>query len=214
MDFDQLVCYETMDVVKTSEFLFDWCNYFIHSSNTEDFNFSKEKILEKFFQDIRPSSFFTWIKECQKLNLLENCPEKFLMLLLEIESTLASLMTQETQEATAEDYMILENLFWDNLSVESLIQHLETNLTSYFSQTLFTKNLFRVFLAWLKEFELNMAFQSPDKETKVQTDSLLSSGIPKKRKLDISTSITPVSTPKATVDAYFSKVNLIHNIEI
>lgn len=214
MDFEKLICYEIMDVVKTSEYLFDWCNHFIHSHSTEDFVFSKEKVLEKLFEDLKASSFFTWIKECQKLNLLENCPEKLLMLFLEIEATLASLLTQETQEATAEDYMILENLFWDNLSIESLFQHLETNLTSYFLQTSFTKSLFRVFLAWLKEFELNMAFQSQGKETKAQTDSSQSSGIPKKRKLDISTSITPVSTPKATVDAFFSKVNLIHNIEI
>lgn len=208
-EFDLLACDEIMS--STPEIagqLISWCNYFLADEFTEDHQFENKVVLAELFNKCPVQPLINWIQSIRKKGS-ENIPTEFLSYLIEVETPFVQKLEEETANIELSvDYLIHEKLFWENLSKESVWKILETNQILFSSETLFTKSLFRLVKVWLKDFEQIWGSMFQEKEMpKAQIDSSQSSGTPKKRKLDTSTYTTRVSSPKATVDVYSSKVS-------
>ena len=204
-DFDFLMSDAKMSVSEVTLDLISWANYFISPEFDLTSNIDQEVVLSTLLSKVNLSNFFSWMSGLNKIN---NVQHHLRLFCLEIQTILAAeleIQTVDTEDHL--DYTIQEKLFWETFSINDAMELLKKNQTLFSSEMLFTKQIFQSVKDWLNEFAKTTGLISTVQETpKAQIDSSQSSGTQKKRKMDTSTSIIPVSTPKATVDAYFSKV--------
>lgn len=137
---------------------------------------------------------------------------------MEIESIVTAMLekaTENLEDETHASYLIQEKTFWETLLTKNVANSLETSPILSSSEMSFTMKHFMELKDWLGEFGKNMELiKKEPKAPKAPIDLSLSSGTPKKRKLDISTFTTPVSTANPTVDAYFSKISKTSSVGI
>lgn len=204
-DFQALLNYDIMATSNVALDLISWCDYFVSKEFTEDYIIDQTTILTVLFEKVNFENFYAWIVGLNKINKVN---EDLRELFLEIQTCFAAQLEIETMNSPDHlDALIQEKLFWEKQSTKTVLEFLKKNQTLFSSEMSFTKRQFRLARDWLKEFAENTVWiPKAESNKRVQTDSSQSSGTPKKAKMDISTSIIPVSTHKATVDAYFSKV--------
>lgn len=212
-DFDFLICEEKMATENISAALIAWCNYFTTEEFTEDYFLDQTIVYTELFNKCNPEHLFSWMQALRTLRgkIMTKIPLDFQNFVMEVETAFAAQLEEESGNTEdSASAMIAEKLFWEALSTNDALQLLKTRPILFSSQMSFTKKRFQELAIWLKDFE--QIWGSPCKEKKMPkapNDSLQLSGIPKKRKMDISMSTTVVSSPKVTVDAHFSKVIFI-----
>lgn len=200
---NDLLCFEMMPRENMWHSIVSWIKYFDEETWKTEI-ISPEEIAHQLFLRIKPEDFWTWIN-CENL---ESIPRIFKEFFATVKSFLQeglTLTSMETPDQEAEQ-QIAERIYWDTLSIETLVQSIATDPMLCSSEMSFTAKHFQLLMNWYDSVVPNT--NQKGKRDNEDQSSLQLFGTPKKTKMDtsISTMHAPILNP--IVAASSSKVSV------